>query len=245
MSDTPDGSAWFAVFGTLLLSIVFLAAASADPGLSDEEIARERAALLAIMAQNNAPSADANARIPFPDAAMIGAADAPAMLIEFGDYQCGFCRRHVMTVMPVLEQEHVATGQLLYVFLEYPAERNLPTSFEASNAALCAADQGHYWEMRQRIYANPMSLDAAGYRQHAQSMGLDLSAFGDCLEQAPHAARIEQHLALGRELGVRGTPTFFLAVASEDDGGVQLVRRITGAQPVDLFQRELRALSMP
>jgi len=243
MSDTTDGSAWFAVFGTLLLSIVFLAAASADPGLSDEEIARERAALLAIMGQSNAPSADANARIPLPDAAMIGAADAPVLLIEFGDYQCGFCRRHVMNVMPVLEQDYVATGRLRYVFMEYPAERNLPISLEASNAALCADDQGRYSEMRRRLYANPMSLDAAGYRQHAQSLGLDVSAFADCIEQAPHAERIREHVALGRQLGVRGTPTFFFAVLSEDDGSLQLVRRVTGAQPMDLFERELRTLS--
>lgn len=243
MNDTPAASRGVAALVAAILSIVLLATASADPGFSAEEVARERAALLAIIAQNNAPSADATGRIPYPDAAMLGAADASVLIIEFGDYQCGFCRRHVANVMPVLEQDHVATGRVRYVFVEYPAERNLPASFEASNAALCAGDQGYYWEMRQRIYANPMSLDAAGYRQHAESIGLDLPSFVDCLEQAPHADRIREHVALGRQLGVRGTPTFFLAVPAGEAGDLQLVRRITGAQPLDLFERELQNVS--
>lgn len=232
-----------AIISAMVLLATLVVTVAADPGLSAEEMERERAALLAIMAQNQAPSSSADGRIAVPDAAMIGAAAAPVVLIEFGDYQCGFCRRHELNVMPMLEQDHVATGRLRYVFMEYPAERNLPISLEASNAALCADDQGRYSEMRRRLYANPMSLDAAGYRQHAQSLGLDVSAFADCIEQAPHAERIREHVALGRQLGVRGTPTFFFAVLSEDDGSLQLVRRVTGAQPMDLFERELRTLS--
>ena len=230
-------------FGAAALAVFALATASADPGLSAEEIANERAALLAIMAQNQAPAVDAAEQIPLPDAAMLGAADAPVLLIEFGDYQCGFCRRHVMNVMPTLLQDHVVPGRVRYVFLEYPAERNLPASLEASNAALCADDQGRYWEMRQQIYANPMSIDADGYRRHAASLELDMQAFDECLEQVPHAARIEQHVALGRQLGVRGTPTFFVAVSGSGDGDLRLVRRITGAQPLDLFEQELRSRS--
>lgn len=244
MNDMASASQRVAALLVAVLSIALLATASADPGFSAEEVARERAALLAIMAQSNAPSADAAARIPYPDAETLGAVDASVLILEFGDYQCGFCRRHVANVMPALEQGHLATGRVRYVFMEYPAERNLPTSFEASNAALCAGDQGHYWEMRQRLYANPMSLDADGYRWHAQSIGLDLPAFADCLEQAPHADRIREHVALGQQLGVRGTPTFFLAVPVEETGDLQLVRRITGAQPIDLFERELQALAM-
>lgn len=235
--------ALWAGFGAVALVVFALATASADPGLSAEEAAQERAALLAIMAQNQAPAVDAAGQIQLPDAAMLGAADAPVVLIEFGDYQCGFCRRHVMNVMPTLLQEHVVPGRVRYVFLEYPAERNLPASGEASNAALCADDQGRYWEMRQRIYANPMSIDAAGYRRHAASLDLDMQLFDQCLEQAPHAARIEQHVALGRQLGVRGTPTFFVAVSGSGDGDLRLVRRITGAQPLDLFEQELRSRS--
>jgi len=70
-----------------------------------------------------------------------------------------------------------------------------------------------------------------------------MQVFDQCLEQVPHAARIEQHVALGRQLGVRGTPTFFVAVSGSGDGDLRLVRRITGAQPLDLFEQELRSRS--
>jgi protein-disulfide isomerase len=236
-------SAFCTGVGAAALALGMLATASAEPGLSADEIARERAALRAIMAQNQAPAVDAAQQIRLPDAAAIGADDAPVLIIEFGDYQCGFCRRHVMNVMPALVQDHVVPGRVRYVFMEYPAENNLPASLEASNAALCADDQGRYWEMRQQIYANPMSIDAAGYRRHAQTLGLDMQGFDRCLEQAPHVARIEQHLALGRQLGVRGTPTFFVAVPGDADGDHRLVRRISGAQPLDLFEHELGNLA--
>lgn len=231
-----------AIISALVLLTTLVLTAAADPGLSAEEIERERAALLAIMAQNQAPSSGADGRIAFPDAATIGADAAPVLLIEFGDYQCGFCRRHELNVMPMLARDHVATGRLRYVFMEYPAERNRPISVDAANAALCAHDQGRYSEMRQRLFANPMSLDNAGYRAHAEAIGLDLSTFTECLERKPHLDTIQDHVALGQQLGVRGTPTFFLAMPFGDEGGLQLVRRITGAQPIDLFERELESL---
>jgi protein-disulfide isomerase len=238
------GSQAYRLLGAAVVMISLLASASADPGLSAEELARERAALLAIMAKDQAPAVDAAEQIPLPEAAGLGAEDARLVILEFGDYQCGFCRRHVTDVMPALLREHVDPGHLRYLFMEYPAQRRLPASLEASNAALCADDQGRYWEMRQEIYANPMSLDEAGYRHHAASMGLDMEVFNRCLEEVPHAARIERHVALGRELRVRGTPTFFVAVQGTGEDDLRLVRRITGAQPFDLFEQELRSLSL-
>lgn len=225
-----------ALFGVLLGPL------AADPGLSEGEVARERAALLAIMTQAQAPATAADDRITLPAAAALGNGEAPVVLVEFGDYQCGFCRRHLLNVMPILLRDHVATGRLRYVFIEFPAERNLPASLAASNAALCAHDQGRYWEMRERIYTHPMNVDADGFLRHAEQLGLDLARFGDCVATVPYDALIREHLALGQQLRVRGTPTFFVARASGDAGALHFERRITGAQPPELFQREIEAL---
>jgi len=56
----------------------------------------------------------------------------------------------------------------------------------------------------------------------------------------PPRAGIEQHVALRRQLGVCGTPIFFVAVSGSGDEDLRLVRRITGAQPLGLFEQELR-----
>ena len=216
--------------------------AQGEPALSAEELARERAALLGVMAQAQAPATDAAERIHLPGGATLGPDAAPIVLVEFGDYQCGFCRRHVLTVMPGLLRDYVEPGRVRYVVIEFPAERNLPGSMTAANAALCAGDQGRYLEMRERIYTHPMSVDAAGMLAHGERIGLDMTAFTRCLETAAHEPAIRGHVALGRQLGVRGTPTFFLARATSDGEPLQFLRRITGAQPLDLFQREIDGL---
>jgi protein-disulfide isomerase len=230
---------WF--FAAMLLASL-LSPAAADPGLTEAEVAQERAALLAAMAQSNAPVTVAGERITLPGAAVLGMEGAPVVLVEFGDYQCGFCRRHLMTVMPSLLRDHVETGQLRYVFIEFPAERNRPASLAASNAALCANDQGRYLEMRERIYTHPMNVDADGFLRHAERLELDLERFTDCVEAGTHEALIRQHLALGQRLRVRGTPTFFVGRPGPNDGELLFERRITGAQPLDLFQREIAGL---
>jgi len=229
------------VFAAMLLASL-LSSAAAEPHLTDAELAKERAALLAAMAQANAPVKVSGERIKLPTAAVLGAEEAPVVLVEFGDYQCGFCRRHLLTVMPSLLRDHVETGQLRYVFIEFPAERNLPASLAASNAALCADDQGRYLEMRERIYTHPMNVDADGFLRHAERLELDLERFTDCVEAGTHEPLIRQHLALGQRMRVRGTPTFFVGRPGPDDGALRFERRITGAQPLELFQREIAAL---
>jgi protein-disulfide isomerase len=225
-----------------MLLASLLSPAAADPGLTDAEMAKERAALLAVMARANAPVTAAGERVTLPSAAALGMEGPAVVLVEFGDYQCGFCRRHLLNVLPSLLQDHVETGQLRYVFMEFPAERNLPASLAASNAALCANDQGRYLEMRERIYTHPMNVDADGFLRHAERLELDLERFTDCLETATHEPLIREHIALGQRLRVRGTPTFFVGRAGTNDGELLFVRRITGAQPLDLFQREIAGL---
>ncbi|AHF00328.1 DsbA family protein [Thioalkalivibrio paradoxus] len=226
------------------LALYWLAACVyAEPGLSAEELARERAALLAIMADAQAPATDARDAIRLPTAATLGPDDAPLVLIEFADYQCGFCRRHLLTVMPALLRDYIEPGHLRYVFMEFPAQRTFAPSLAAANAALCAEDQGRYWDMREKIYTHPMNIDTEGFLGHGESLGLELAAFSACLEEGAHEVVIRQHMALGNSLGVRGTPTFFLAKDLDDRGELQLLRRIVGAQPLDLLQTEIDSLA--
>jgi protein-disulfide isomerase len=74
----------------------------------------------------------------------------------------------------------------------------------------------------------------------ARTHGLDLQSFGACLAAA-HADAIRADQALGKQLNVTGTPTFFLGTPAPD-GGVMLHTRITGAQPLNVFETEIRKL---
>jgi protein-disulfide isomerase len=229
-----------------LLLWVFAVSASAEPGASspadaipDAELAREREALLQLMAAARAPASDVSREIDFTYAAVLGSVDAPTVLIEFADYQCGFCRRHLFTVMPGLIEDYVNAGRLLYAFMEFPAAERGPESLAAANAARCAGEQGKYWEMRERLYAHPYSHDAGGFQVQGGLLGLEPSAYERCLETLAHEEVIRAHVAVGLQLGVRGTPSFFLGVPTGDGNRVQLLRRIVGAQPAELFRTEI------
>ena len=229
------------------LLAVALGSVSAEPGasaaedMSAEEVAREREALLQLMSAARSPVASVALEIDVTGAATLGAAEAPVVLVEFADYECGFCRRHQFTVMPALIEEYLDTGRVQYVFLEFPVVDRNPQALSAANAARCAGDQGKYQEMRESLYRNPYSLDAAGLVAQGNALGLEPAAYTACIEAFAHEETIRAHMALGQQLGVRGTPFFFLGQQGDDEGPVHMHRRIAGAQPLELFRTEIDA----
>jgi protein-disulfide isomerase len=210
-----------------------------EPALSAEELARERQLLMETLQQARAPARDITAEIDVVGASSLGSTRAPLVLIELGDYQCTFCRRHLQMVMPDLLAQYVESDKVRYVFLDFPVEKAHPQAVPAANASRCAGDQGYYWEMRQRLYGHPLELNPAGFSAHAATLGLDQASFDRCVEQNIHEEAIRANKAIGLELLVRGTPTFFLGYPVGDGSRVSLVRRINGAQPLDVFQREI------
>jgi protein-disulfide isomerase len=210
-----------------------------EPALSAEALERERQLLMETLQQARAPARDIAAEIDIVGASSLGSTQAPLVLIELGDYQCSFCRRHLQMVMPGLLAQYVESDKVRYVFLDFPVEKAHPQAIPAANAARCAGDQGYYWEMRQRLYGNPLELNSAGFSAHAVTLGLDQASFDSCVGQNIHEEAIRADKALGLELLVRGTPTFFLGYPVGDGGRLSLIRRINGAQSMDVFQREI------
>jgi protein-disulfide isomerase len=153
-----------------------------------------------------------------------GDANARVVLVEFTDYQCPFCGRHVRDALPQIEAEYVKTGKLRYVTREFPLESIHPQAFKAAEAALCAGDQGKYWEMHDRLFANQAKLQVPDLKEHAAALGLDAAAFGQCLDSSRHTADVQKDLEAGAGYGVSGTPSFFI------NG-----RPLVGAQPFEGF----------
>ena len=85
--------------------------------------------------------------ITIGDSPVLGDADAIVTLVEYSDYQCPFCSRHYKQVMPELVKNYVESGKLKYVMRENPILSIHSKAMGASQAALCAGDQGKYWEM--------------------------------------------------------------------------------------------------
>jgi len=171
-----------------------------------------------------------------------GQPDAKVTLIEFSDYQCPFCSRHSRDTLPQLEREYIASGKLKYVFRNFPIESIHPQAFKAHEAANCAGEQGKYWEMHDRLFANQNALGLKDLPNHANALVLEMPKFQQCLDSGKYAAKIRKDLADGQKAGVQGTPSFFVALTEPNDGMVKAVRVIRGAQPYTAFKEAIDSL---
>jgi protein-disulfide isomerase len=177
------------------------------------------------------------AKIAVADGASLGKFDAPLTMIEFSDYQCPFCRRHVDAALSALKKEYVETGKLRYVFRDFPLDQIHPNARKAAEAARCAGDQGKYWEMHDELFRDQQALAVDGLKASAKRLGLDAAAFDACLDGGRHAASVQKGLDDGLAAGVRGTPAFFLG-KTRPDGTIE-GSLISGAQPLAEFRREI------
>jgi protein-disulfide isomerase len=183
-----------------------------------------------------------NVTVSVKDAVFKGERTAKLTLIEFSDYQCPFCGRHSRETLPQLVRDYVETGKLRYVFRNFPLEALHPQAFKAAEAAHCAGEQGRYWQMHDRLFADQQALGVPQLSGHAQALGLDLTSFEQCLGSGKYAGKVRQDLVDGQAAGVRGTPIFYLGITEPNDGDVKSVRVIFGAHPYPAFREAIEGL---
>lgn len=163
-------------------------------------------------------------------AAVKGDPNAPVVIVEYSDYQCPFCQRHVAQVLPQL-QPYIDDGTVLYVFKDFPLTSIHPQAPKAAEAARCAGDQEAYWPMHDVLFQNQQEWSGQAtavdiFKGYAGQLGLDQAAFDQCLDSDKHAAAVEANLQQGIEFGVRGTPGFFVNRTP-----------LPGAYPIEAFQQ--------
>jgi len=169
-----------------------------------------------------------------------GSSAARVALIEFADFECPFCARYARQVYPRLMEEYVDSGKVQYVFRHYPLEIH-PRAVQAAEAAECAAGQGMYWEMHDRLFESNGALSESDILEHAASLRLAAEDFESCLLTNAMLGRVMEDRREGDELGVRGTPTFFFAEV-QDDGRYRLLTKLSGAMPYSMFRDVLDEL---
>jgi protein-disulfide isomerase len=182
-----------------------------------------------------------NLVISTADAPVKGDSTAKLTLVEFSDYQCPFCGQYIRTAYPQIDKEYVQTGKVRYVFKDFPLAQLHPNATKAAEAAACAADQGKFWEMHDKLFANQKALALTDLATYATAIGADAASFGDCLKSGKHAPKVQESLTLGARSGVRATPTFYLGLTNPD-GSVKVVRAMSGAAPFDSFKQVIEEL---
>jgi protein-disulfide isomerase len=138
-----------------------------------------------------------------------GDSNAPVTIIEFSDYECPFCARHYRETYPRIYEKYIWAGEVRYAVMNFPADYHQFAQM-ASEAALCAQEQGEFWSMHDALFENWDNLSLESFKKLAREIGLDGTIFDDCLDSGTMALQVEKDLADGISYGVNGTPVFFI-----------------------------------
>lgn len=176
-----------------------------------------------------------------------GAANAPITIMEFFDFQCGFCARFHKSIYPKLKAEFIDTGKVRYIFRDYILNMH-PFAADAASVASCAGKQGKYQEMQNALFNNADAVNAGEFDEVIASVpGIDGAKFTSCLESAEFAVKhvgpdtvpskeAQADMDEGEKIGVMGTPAFFVYKTAKPGQTVDGVF-IRGDQDLEVFRQ--------
>ena len=152
------------------------------------------------------------ARLPSPPP-MEGREDAPVTIIEFTDFTCPYCNKFATETLPRIEAAYIDTGKAKLYFLPFPVHGS--AAYRAAEAGLCAQEQGIFWDFQRLLIAQfnvrgNTVLTTDWLATIAAAAGADRDRFLNSLTLGTYTKAAEATVTLGKELGVDGTPTFFL-----------------------------------
>jgi protein-disulfide isomerase len=149
-------------------------------------------------------------------------------------------REFARETAPALKAEFVATGKVRWIVRHFPLTSIHPHAAKAAEAVECAGAQGKWWDMHASLYADQQRLEESSLVARAEILRLDIAKFTRCLG-GEMAEKLASDVQAGRAAGVSGTPTFFIGVV---EGGehVRVVRRLSGARPLEEFRSAIDAV---
>ena len=158
----------------------------------------------------------------------IGPENAPVTIVEFGDFQCPFCKRFYADVEEALFRKY--KGKIRFVFRDFPMLDIHPLAGMVAEAAHCAGDQGKFWEYHDLAFQTQPQRDKADMFALAKRLNLDITVFKDCMDTRKYVPHVVADHCDGLSLGITGTPTFFI------NG-----RKLVGAQSLSTFSAYIDA----
>lgn len=210
---------------------------------------QKEVAELKAMVQKPQPAAAAPARaaaaigatVTMAGAPAKGRSNAPVTIVEFSDFQCPFCARHVRDTIPLLMKEYIDTGKLRYVYRN-AIESIHRNAVKAAEAAACANESGKFWPIHARFFANQQSLAPAQLAGHAAAAGVGTAAFQQCLSSGRFTARVRKDISDGSALGPTGTPAFSSVRTRAGDATLKVEAYLYGAKRFAAFTYEIDKL---
>ena len=158
-----------------------------------------------------------------------GDVSAPITLVEFSDFECPFCEKHVPTLERILLEYK---DQVRLVYKHFPLTNIHPNAQKAAEASECAPEQGKFWEYHDLLFKNQKGgLSLEEFKNWAVQLGLNASQFNNCLDSSKYKSKVDADAAEGSSKGVTGTPATFV------NGEL-----IEGAVPYEQFKQKIDSL---
>lgn len=162
-----------------------------------------------------------------------GPKEAPVTITTFSDYQCPYCIRSEPVLAEVLSRY---PGRVRVIHRHFPLDSIHPFARPASEAAMCADEQGEFWAYHDAIFAKSGRLTDASFTEIGQQLGLDVEALGECIEERRYRDFVQSDFTAGQAAGVTGTPAFFV-------NGIPLKGARTADQLSEVIDAELARLT--
>jgi protein-disulfide isomerase len=151
---------------------------------------------------------------------------AKVTIYEYSDFQCPYCAGAYPTINLVKE---TYGSEVEVIFKHFPIAFHQYAQ-KAAEASECARDQGMFWEYHDLLFENQDKLKDKHLKEYAGDLSLDMDMFNSCLASGEKAETVALDIAEGKEMGVTGTPTFFIGEET-----------IVGAASFESFQTAIDA----
>jgi protein-disulfide isomerase len=139
-----------------------------------------------------------------PNAPVAGNPDGDITVVEFFDYNCGYCKRGFSEIAKLVEQDK----NVRVVFKEFPILRD--ESEQAARVALAARMQGKYWEVHRDMISAKGLVNEAVALKVAEAHGLDMAKLKVDMASPEVKAELDRVKELARKLSINGTPHFLV-----------------------------------
>ena len=143
---------------------------------------------------------------------VLGQANAPVTIDEWADFQCPACGIYVRNTEPQIRTTYVANGQVKIVFHDF-AFLGVESNW-AAEAALCASDQGKFWDYHDKLYASQRGENQGAFtKDNLKKFGTDMGlgpSFAACVDSGKYAQSVRDEQKAGQDVGVKATPTLFV-----------------------------------
>src|SRR5438046_3339917 len=137
----------------------------------------------------------------------IGPSNAVVTLVEYGDFECSFCRKAYSMLQGL---RRYMGDNLRFVYRHFPLAEAHPHAQHAAEAAEAAGAQGKFWEMHDMLFHNRDALEDADLLTYAANIGIDAQRMARELAAGTYTKKVRDDFRGGVRSGVNGTPTFFV-----------------------------------